>query len=135
MEGVVVDLSKRDYLKVISYIDKLRSYGVILEEFGENTFIIRGLPLGIQASEGNREFLLTLIDKIDTGTDSYIKDYMLEKASCVRSVKAGEKINLIELKSLIIQLGECDNPFTCPHGRPIFIRYGVHDLEKLFLRS
>ncbi len=135
MEAIVVDLSKRDYLKVISYIDKLRSYGVILEEFGENTFIIRGLPLGIQASEGNREFLLTLIDKIDTGTDSYIKDYMLEKASCVRSVKAGEKINIIELKSLIIQLGECDNPFTCPHGRPIFLRYTLHDLEKLFLRS
>lgn len=135
LEGIIVNLSSGDFLKVIGHIDKIINYGVVLEEFGINTFIIRGLPLGIGGEAAGKDFLINLVDKIEEQKDDSIKDYMIEKASCARSIKAGEKINREELYSLIYELGKCKYPFTCPHGRPIFLKYGLKDLEKLFLRS
>ena len=69
-----------------------------------------------------KKIKLSLKDKIDSGEDVSIKEYMIEKASCVRSVKGGEKISKEELLALINQLGECKFPFTCPHGRPVFLK-------------
>lgn len=135
IEGIIVNLGNSDYLKVINHIGEITDYGVILEEFGINTFIIRGLPLGIPGVEVNREFLMSLVDKIDSGDKNIIERYMIEKASCIRSIKAGYVINNDDLKALMIELGKCKYPFTCPHGRPIFLKYTLKDLEKLFLRS
>ena len=76
-----------------------------------------------------------MIDSFENNDSEHIKDLMLEKAACSRSVKAGNYINKNELKALIVRLGESEFPFTCPHGRPTFLRFNLIDLEKMFLRS
>lgn len=134
LQPVLVTLSPSDALKVIERIGAIADAGVLLESFGEDAFLIRGLPLGIPGEEASAEFLQTLLDRLESGDPDHLRDYMLEKASCVRSVKAGEEVGRDELRSLILRLGECEFPLTCPHGRPTFLRYGEADLEKLFLR-
>lgn len=135
LEPYLVSLNNTDYMRVIENIDKLMNYGVVLESFGEDAFLIRGLPLKIIGEEATREFFLDLIDSFDNKDSEEIKNLMLEKAACSRSVKAGNYINKNELKALIQRLGECEFPFTCPHGRPTFLKLNVVDLEKMFLRS
>lgn len=135
LEPYLVSLNNTDYMRVIENIDKLMNYGIVLESFGEDAFLIRGLPLNIIGEEATREFFLDLIDSFDNKDSEEIKNLMLEKAACSRSVKAGNYINKNELKALIQRLGECEFPFTCPHGRPTFLKLNGMDLEKLFLRS
>lgn len=135
LEPYILSIGKRDYSLIVENIDKLLYYGVLLETFGEDAFLIRGLPLNIIGEEASREFMLELIDSFENKDVDHIKDLMLEKAACSRSVKAGNYINKNELKALIERLGMSDFPFTCPHGRPTFLKFSLFDLEKLFLRS
>lgn len=135
LEPVVVDLSLSDALKVTEHILEIGNYGVLLETFGEDGFLIRGLPLGMSGGEASGKFLLNLVDRLESGSLNQIKDYLIEKASCVRSVKAGERVGHEELKALIYRLGECEFPYTCPHGRPTLVTLGIEELEKMFLRS
>ena len=51
------------------------------------------------------------------------------------SVKGNTKISISEMEYLLDELMKCDNPYTCPHGRPTIIKYSVYDLEKLFKRA
>ncbi len=135
LEPYILSLSNTDYSRVVENIDKLMNYGVLLETFGEDSFLIRGLPLNIIGEEASRGFMIELIDSFENNDSEHIKDLMLDKAACSRSVKAGNYINKDELKSLIERLGECEFPFTCPHGRPTFLKFNLVDLEKMFLRS
>ena len=56
-------------------------------------------------------------------------------ASCKAAVKAHDKLTMAEAKSLLNQMGECDLPFSCPHGRPTIINIGISELEKRFGRK
>lgn len=135
LEPYILSLSKSDFSMVVENIDKLLDYGVLLETFGEDAFLIRGLPLNIIGEEASRDFIIELIDSFENKDGEHIKDLMLEKAACSRSVKAGSYINKIELKALVERLGMSEFPFTCPHGRPTFLKFNLVDLEKMFLRS
>jgi DNA mismatch repair protein MutL len=135
LEPYILSLGKRDFSMIVENIDKLLDYGVLLETFGEDAFLIRGLPLNIIGEEASREFMIELIDSFENKDVEHIKDLMLEKAACSRSVKAGNYINKNELKALIERLGMSEFPFTCPHGRPTFLKFNLVDLEKMFLRS
>lgn len=135
LEPYILSLSKKDFSMIIENIDKLLDYGVLLEMFGEDSFLIRGLPLNIIGEEASRDFIIELIDSFENKDAEHIKDLMLEKAACSRSVKAGSYINKNELKALVERLGMSEFPFTCPHGRPTFLKFNLVDLEKMFLRS
>jgi len=71
------------------------------------------------------------------------KDFQIEKfnekiaimMSCKLAIKANEKISIKEMEQLIEDLRNCQNPYTCPHGRPTIISYSRYELEKLFKRA
>lgn len=54
--------------------------------------------------------------------------------ACRSAIKANDKIYDIEIKSLLEQLEKCENPFTCPHGRPIMVEISKTEIEKMFKR-
>ena len=56
------------------------------------------------------------------------------KISCTNAIKSGDKIDKIEIMALFEDLKKCDNPYTCPHGRPTMIELSKKDIEKQFLR-
>ena len=69
--------------------------------------------------------------KVDVMT---FRDYICKQISCKASIKANHRINLNEVNALIDGLNKCDNPYTCPHGRPTIIKLKQEDLEKMFER-
>ncbi|MDD2370570.1 MAG: DNA mismatch repair endonuclease MutL [Firmicutes bacterium] len=135
IEPYLLTLNHTDYIRVVENIEKIFNYGILLESFGDDSFLIRGLPLNIIGEEASKDFIMDLIDSFDNDDSEVIKDMMLEKAACSRSVKAGNFLNYNEIKGLLEMLGECEFPYTCPHGRPTLIKFSDYDLEKMFLRS
>ena len=55
--------------------------------------------------------------------------------SCKMAIKANTNISMEEMEALVNDLRKCENPYTCPHGRPTTIFYSNYELEKLFKRA
>ena len=62
------------------------------------------------------------------------RDYIAKQISCKASIKANHKINRLEIDTLIEKLNKCENPYTCPHGRPTMIKLTLADIERMFER-
>ena len=63
------------------------------------------------------------------------RDYIAKQISCKSSIKANHKINRLEIDALIDNLNKCENPYTCPHGRPTMVKYSKYELERFFKRA
>lgn len=135
ISGYVVNLNTDSYDKILSINDKLEKIGILVEDFGNNSVIIRELPIYI--GDINPEKLINdisdNIDKINTNIFD-IDPYKVMKQACSASVKTGEIISNIEANKLIERLLECEMPLTCPHGRPTIIRITKNELDKEFFR-
>lgn len=110
--------------------------GYEIDEFGDSTLIIREVPILLGVPK-NEQFFLDLIDKLteidkDEGFDSIYNKII--KMSCKAAVKAGDFLGNIEIEELINKLMNCDEPYTCPHGRPTLIEMTKYELEKEFMR-
>uniref|UniRef100_UPI001F2F78D4 aminotransferase class V-fold PLP-dependent enzyme n=1 Tax=Clostridioides difficile TaxID=1496 RepID=UPI001F2F78D4 len=76
-----------------------------------------------------------IIDNIEEITSNYdLKGERFASMACRSAIKANDKIYDIEIKSLLEQLEKCENPFTCPHGRPIMVEISKTEIEKMFKR-
>lgn len=83
----------------------------------------------------SQNFILELIDNIDSINSSYdLKEEKIASLACKKAIKANDKISEFEVKSLLENLSECENPFTCPHGRPIIVEFTKNEIEKMFKR-
>ena len=111
--------------------------GFNIEEFGTNTIIVRAHPNWIKEGyeeEDIRKVIDTIIcnDKFDL--EMFVWKISATQA-CRMSIKANDYINYDDQVYLLEELRKCENPFTCPHGRPTIITYTKYDLEKLFKRA
>ena len=79
----------------------------------------------------SQNFILELIDNIDSINSSYdLKEEKIASLACKKAIKANDKISEFEVKSLLKNLSECENPFTCPHGRPIIVEFTKNEKKK-----
>ncbi|HQO10672.1 MAG TPA: DNA mismatch repair endonuclease MutL [Clostridiales bacterium] len=133
---VRVDLSFEDRIVLTEMKEYLNKIGFILNEFGQNTFIIEETPMGLSSGDEKKE-LLDLIDnyklyrknKMDT-MESVAASY-----ACKRAIKAGKKLSKDEMLDLINDLFQCEFPHVCPHGRPVIIDLSLKELNKRFKRE
>lgn len=110
--------------------------GIILEEFGGNTFIVRQVPLWMAKSNIN-EYVEEIINKvINNKKSSKIEflDNLAKSLACKKSIKGNEYVSKLQIDYLLEDLARCKNPYTCPHGRPIMIKYSKYEIEKWFKR-
>ncbi|MCI7146126.1 MAG: DNA mismatch repair endonuclease MutL [Clostridiales bacterium] len=117
------------------WLPQLRKLGYGAEFFGDSTYLIREIPAFTEVEEAEdflRDFVASLEDRIDV-TDRKAIDRIIMRA-CKASVKGGDRLEPEEAVSLINQLKRCENPFSCPHGRPTFIRLRKYEIEKMFRR-
>ena len=115
----------------------LEEYGFQASEFGLNTVIIRTHPSWIKDDEADeciRKVVDIIISKEGFNFDEFVWR-MAATQACRMSIKANDFISYDEQVYLLNELRKCENPFTCPHGRPTIITYTKYDLEKLFKRS
>ena len=117
------------------WMPQLSSMGFVIEPFGPGTFIIKEIPLFMEISEAEG-FVLDYIESLgdeQKHSNKVVIDKLITK-SCKASVKAHDHLSMEEAESLIEQLKACRNPFSCPHGRPTFIRFTQYQIEKFFKR-
>ena len=63
-----------------------------------------------------------------------LRDRLAKDISCKGAIKANQHLSIVEIDRLLKDLEACDNPYTCPHGRPTLIKITHHDIEKMFKR-
>jgi DNA mismatch repair protein MutL len=123
-----------------SHLDELAEIGLVLDEFGGGTFLVREFPQTLaeyQAMRGFQELVESLCDVLVSQGDlkDALYDNLLSQMACSAAIKAGESIPLVEAQELVEELMQMENPYTCPHGRPVIISYSKHELDKRFKRA
>ena len=134
---VKIELTTNEFLIIKNHLQTLQQYGFLAEEFGTNTIIIRSHPNWIKediAEECIRKVVDIIISKENFDFDQFVWR-MASTMACRMSVKANDYLSYDDQVWLLNALRNCENPFTCPHGRPTIITYTKYDLEKLFKRS
>lgn len=132
---VTIDTSSDIYNGEREFLNVLPRLGYEIEDFGNNTFIIKGIPEYM----GLNEAVLLAKEIIEarelTGASNQVVIDKLIMRSCKGAVKANDKLSDREIDDLLKQLSECVNPFSCPHGRPTFVKVTRYELERAFRRK
>ncbi|WP_422486701.1 DNA mismatch repair endonuclease MutL [Gudongella sp. DL1XJH-153] len=135
LQPVVLDLGQTEHNTVMDNIEHFKKIGFLVEGFGDKSVMLRGVPL-IFGSPDNKRLFLDLLDQMDEKFSSSYETRIekIIKLACTSAIKAGDSVADIEANALLSQLEDCDNPYTCPHGRPTIIEMTRKELEKRFLR-
>lgn len=132
-----LEYSKDDMIRLRQHFLVLEDIGIQAEEFGDHTLIIRSHPNWLY--QGYEKASIEKIISIILEKGDFDKEKFVEKTAitlaCRLSIKANDFISNDEMKYLLDNLRACQNPYTCPHGRPTIITYSNYDLEKLFKRA
>ena len=134
---VIIEVSMEEFSQIKDKLDLLKDLGIIIEEFGINTFKVVEIDnfyMKARSLETDINNMFKLILK-DTKLDfANIYEDAAIMMACKSSIKANQYINRLEVDSLMKQLNECTSPFTCPHGRPVIVNVTTREIEKLFKR-
>lgn len=134
---ITMEFPSNEYLVLKEHFDILDDLGIGYEEFGFQTLVIRSIPVWLTKASTEialRKIFDIITVKEDFKLDRYL-DHIAATVACKASIKANDHIELASMEVLLERLRECQNPFTCPHGRPTIITYSKYDLEKLFKRA
>ncbi len=114
----------------------LAKIGFVIEPFGPQTFVVRSVP-ALLSNIDPSEALRAMVDDLESETtlmQTEIEEAMIKKACKTASIKAGQTLSMAEMETLIVQLENCENPQTCPHGRPTLIHLSMGILARQFGR-
>ncbi|MBF7017237.1 DNA mismatch repair endonuclease MutL [Staphylococcus durrellii] len=128
--------SKDELIIIEQYKDELAKVGVKLEPFGGHDYIVDSYPVWFPKAEAE-EIIKDMIEYVLEHKKVNISKIREEAAimmSCKKSIKANHYLKNNEMADLVNQLRETEDPFTCPHGRPIIINFSNYELERLFKR-
>ena len=132
----IINLSHKDMQIAKDNMEIFEKAGFILEEFGENTIKLSGVPT-VCLDLDTKELFLETLDEINTvarTAKQEIEEKFIATVACKAAVKANMALTREEVDNLMRQLLVLPNPFTCPHGRPTAIRMTKNDIEKKFSR-
>ena len=132
-----IDLGFREAQILEKLAPQLEPYGLEIEPFGGNTFVIKAIPTLLDSSD-IPALVTELVEKTaDIGVTAEmdtILDGCLMVMACHHAIRAHQRLDEAQIKAMFEQLDRCDNPSHCPHGRPIWIRWRLRELEKQFQR-
>ncbi len=133
----IITLTHKEMEIAKENMDMFKQAGFELEEFGENTIKLIGVPT-ICIDLDTKELFLETLDEINTITRTSKQEKeekFIATVACKAAVKANMVLDKIEVEALLDNLLELPNPFTCPHGRPTVIKMSKSDIEKKFARK
>ena len=117
------------------WIGQLLNMGYDIEFFGNNTYRVREIPAFMDMTEAEG-FLSDYFSEAETRPD-FTNETAVNRIitrSCKSAVKGGDVLDNLEIEALMKDLASCINPFSCPHGRPTFVRMTRYEIEKMFKR-
>jgi DNA mismatch repair protein MutL len=132
-----IELGYREAGVLEKLIPDLAELGLDIEPFGGSTFVVKSVP-PLLAEREVKPLIVEIVEKIvQIGTSSGLAE-MLDECrmvmACHGAIRANQALSDPQIKGLLAQLDECDNPSHCPHGRPTWIRWDMRTLEKSFKR-
>ncbi len=132
----IITLTNKEMGIAKDNMEMFRKAGFELDEFGENTIKLTGVP-NICIDLNTRDLFLETLDEINTvarTAKQEIEEKFIATVACKAAVKANMALTKEEVDSLMEELLVLPNPFTCPHGRPTAIKMTKTDIEKKFSR-
>lgn len=133
----IITLTHKEMNVAMDNIEMFEKAGFMLEEFGENTIKLSGVP-DICANLDTKELFLETLDEINTVSRTAkqeIEERFIATVACKAAVKANMVLEKAEVEALLDELLELVNPFSCPHGRPTVIKLSKYEIERKFARK
>ncbi|MBQ8681971.1 MAG: DNA mismatch repair endonuclease MutL [Bacilli bacterium] len=135
---IVIELPMNEFLILKKNISILESLNIKLEEFGQCSFRITSHPTWFPKDNPDK-IIRSIFEQIIKEEKNFnlakFNDHLAATIACKASIKANTRITIEDMESIINQLRLCNNPFNCPHGRPVVIEFTIYELEKMFKRS
>lgn len=132
---ITIDMTNHELLTINENKSILDKLGFEIEDFGNNSILLRSVPALLNI-KGLKKFFIEILDHLKD-ISKKPQDFRLKyimKLACTTAVKGGDNLKDIEIESLFKQLQILENPYTCPHGRPTIVKLSKHELEKKFKR-
>ena len=135
LTAFTINVSNDVYSMSGEWLGDLVRMGYDIEDFGDCTFIVRGIPpyMSVDEAEGFARGYAEAAGEAG-GSNRVVIDKLITR-SCKSAVKAHDVLSEQEITDLMSELAKCDNPYSCPHGRPTFIRISSYDIERSFRRK
>jgi DNA mismatch repair protein MutL len=132
-----LQLSRRDALLLHEKLPELEAIGFELEPFGVDTYLIRAVPAALKGDpvQTLRDIVDELVELSVSKRLPVAREQIWITTSCKLAVKAGDPLSMPEMRKLIEDLARTENPYLCPHGRPITIILTWQEIERKFKRS
>ena len=132
----VIDLSIDDYSYFEENKDIFQEAGFLLEEFGGNSLSLKEVPYFLGKLNPKKLFLEILdnLKNLGNGKTTEVKHNAIASKACKAAIKGNDKLEISEMIKLIEDLRYIDDPFHCPHGRPVIIKFTSTDIDKKFRR-
>lgn len=133
---IIISLTLREEEALLGHKEALLRLGFEIEHFGGKEYSVRAVPgdlYGIAA----KELLLELVDSLVEEDGKKQPDLVLERVasmSCKAAVKGNQRLSPIEARALLDELMTLENPYHCPHGRPVIVSMAKAEIERKFKR-
>jgi len=134
LEPVSLELTASQAEVLKANAQELGSYGFQVEDFGANSVLLRSVP-GMMTTQDPARSLLDVLDMVAfEGLVRQQEDILAATIACHSAIRAGKSLTEEEMRALLEQLEQADNPHTCPHGRPTMIHFSSTNMEREFGR-
>ena len=132
---IILELSASQAQMAEEICNLLRPMGFEIDSFGPVSYMVKAIPAELKSDEAE-DFLSAFFDSSDEiKKNIQLKLNEITSKACKAAVKAHDKLSDAEVKQLFVDLDKCENPFSCPHGRPTFIRFSNYEIERMFKRK
>lgn len=133
---IKLDFSVSEALLINDKMDQIEDLGVKVDYFGGGSYTLREVPIWVIKGY-EKEYVEEIITHIIYNKKSQKHEFMdglAKSLACKKSIKANQYVSSLEISYLLHDLAKCENPYTCPHGRPVIISYSKYEIEKWFKR-
>jgi DNA mismatch repair protein MutL len=133
-----LELDRRSAVLLRERLDEVVRVGFDIEPFGGESYVVRAVPAAIK----NKDPLRVLRDLVDELVEATVtrrlvptREQIWITSACKMAVKAGDPLSHAEMERLIVDLAQTENPYLCPHGRPITVTLSKESLMRMFKRA
>ncbi|MCH5586397.1 DNA mismatch repair endonuclease MutL [Shimazuella sp. AN120528] len=133
---LTIECTSSEALLLENYLEALKDWGLELEPFGGNTFLLRSYPDWFPSVEiyPLLSEIIEWLRKHGRVNTTELRDTSAKLMACKAAIKANRHLRMDEMEALLRTLATCETPYTCPHGRPILVHFSTYELEKMFKR-
>jgi DNA mismatch repair protein MutL len=135
---IIVELKPQQQVAFGEIADELVANGFEVEPFGQRTVAVKTAPAEVRPEDVER-LLIEILDDVGREARSLsleiLRARITASVACHAAIKVHMALDRPKMEWLLAELGRAESPMTCPHGRPVILRYSIQDLERAFRRT